>query len=29
MPKFRSAITGRWVKRWFAILFPWFTVKER
>lgn len=31
MPKFRfrSAITGRWVKPLFAKLFPWITVKER
>ena len=31
MPKFRfrSAITGRWVKAIFARLFPCITVKER
>jgi len=31
MPKFnfRSAVTGRWVTKLFARLFPWLTVKER
>lgn len=27
--RFRSAITGRWVTKLFAKLFPWFTVRER
>lgn len=26
---FRSAVTGRWVTKLFAKLFPWLTVKER
>ena len=31
MPKFRfrSAVTGRWVTKLFAKIFPWITVKER
>jgi hypothetical protein len=31
MPKFRfrSAVSGRWVKAAFARLLPWFTVRER
>jgi hypothetical protein len=31
MPRFnfRSAVTGRWVSKLFARLFPWLTVKER
>lgn len=27
--RFRSAVTGRWVTKLFAKLFPWFTVRER
>lgn len=27
--RFRSAVTGRWVKRLFALLNPFSTVKER
>lgn len=26
---FRSAVSGRFVSKLFAKLFPWFTVKER
>jgi hypothetical protein len=29
LARFRSAITGRFVTRLFAKLFPWFTVGER
>jgi hypothetical protein len=27
--RFRSAVTGRWVTKLFAKLFPFVTVKER
>lgn len=27
--RFRSAISGRWVKACFAKLFPWITVREK
>jgi hypothetical protein len=27
--RWRSAVSGRWVKAAFARLFPWFTVRER
>jgi hypothetical protein len=27
--RFRSSVTGRFVTRWFAKLFPWFTVREK
>lgn len=27
--RFRSAVTGRWVRRWYALLFPSETIKER
>lgn len=27
--RFRSAISGRWVKAAFAKLFTWFSVRER
>jgi hypothetical protein len=27
--RFRSAVTGRWVTKLFAKLFPWITVRER
>jgi hypothetical protein len=26
---FRSAISGRFVKKWWAKLFPWIVVEER
>lgn len=27
--RFRSAVTGRWVKRLFALLNPFTTIRER
>lgn len=27
--RFRSAVTGKYVSRWYALLFPRETVKER
>lgn len=27
--RFRSAITGRWIPKWLAVLLPWISVREK